>query len=142
MRFDGKFEYVLEVDKDIETDNIDIPSMILQPFVENSIIHGVLPVDRKGLIKLRIFKEHGFLVFEVIDDGFGIDNSMKLKKNKAAGDHESMGMDITTRRIELIRKLTGENLMIIGPFQMNNEHGDCLGTKVIIKINIESQVNY
>lgn len=140
MRFDGKFEYLLEVDKNIELDNIDIPSMILQPFVENSIIHGVLPVERKGLITLKIFKEHGFLVFEVIDDGYGIDNSMNLKKNKAAGDHESMGMDITTRRIELIRKLTGENLMIIGPFQVNNEAGECLGTKVIIKINIESQV--
>jgi len=142
MRFDGKFEYVIEVGDDIETDNIDIPSMILQPFVENSIIHGVLPVDRKGLIRLLIFKEHGFLVFEVIDDGFGIDNSMNIKKTKAPGDHESMGMDITTRRIELIRKLTGENLMIIGPFQVNNERGECLGTKVIIKINIESQVDY
>ena len=139
MRFEGKFEYVLDLDKEIETDNIDIPSMILQPFVENSIIHGVLPMQRKGLIQLRIFKEYGFLVFEVIDDGFGIDNSMNLKKAKNDSDHESMGMDITTRRIELIRKLTGENLMIIGPFQVNNALGECLGTKVIIKINIESQ---
>jgi len=139
MRFDGKFDYSLEVDDNMELDSIDIPSMILQPFVENSIIHGVLPVQRKGKITIKIFKEHGFLVFEVIDDGYGIDNSMNLKKNKASGDHESMGMDITTRRIELIRKLTGENLMIIGPFQVNNEVGQCLGTKVIIKINIESQ---
>jgi len=140
MRFDGKFEYFLEVDKNIELDGLDIPSMILQPFVENSIIHGVLPVQRKGKITIKIFKEHGFLVFEVIDDGYGIDNSMNLKKNKVTGDHESMGMDITTRRIELIRKLTGENLMIIGPFQVNNEAGECLGTKVIIKINVESQI--
>jgi hypothetical protein len=50
-----------------------------------------------------------------------------------------MGMEITSRRIDLIRKLTGENLMIIGPFQTNDDFGNSLGTKVIIKINIENQ---
>lgn len=135
MRFEGKFDYVTDIDDDIETEAIEIPSMILQPFVENSIIHGVLPLERKGLIQLKIYMEFDFLVFEVIDDGIGIDDSLALKKNKKADEtHESMGMEITNRRIDLLRKLTGENLMIIGPFQVNNEEGKSLGTKVIIKI--------
>ncbi|MBK9190239.1 MAG: histidine kinase [Crocinitomicaceae bacterium] len=135
MRFEGKFDYVTDIDDDIETDAIEIPSMILQPFVENSIIHGVLPVERKGLIQLKIYMEFDFLVFEVIDDGIGIDESLALKKNRKTDDnHESMGMEITNRRIDLLRKLTGENLMIIGPFQINNEECKSLGTKVIIKI--------
>ena len=142
MRFEGKFEYILDVSDEIDTENIEIPSMILQPFVENSIIHGVLPLNRKGLIKVLIFKEFDFVVFEVIDDGVGIDTSLARKTSKATDDgHESMGMDITSRRIELIRKLTGENLMIVGPYQLNSAEGESLGTRVIIKINVESQQN-
>lgn len=142
MRFDGKFEYIIDLSDDIDTDGIEIPSMILQPFVENSIIHGVLPLERKGTITLKVYLEFGFLVFEVIDDGVGIDSSLELKKNrKSEPSHDSMGMEITNRRIDLIRKLTGENLMIIGPFQINNSSGQSLGTKVIIKINAENQGN-
>lgn len=139
MRFSGKFDYQIEMGAGIDVENIEIPSMILQPFVENSIIHGVLPVERKGLIIIRIFEEFGELVFEVIDDGIGIDNSLNSKKDASSGDHKSQGMDITSRRIDLIRKLTGEKLMIIGPFQMNDEEGNCLGTKVIIKMSIEAE---
>ena len=140
MRFEGKFEYEIDLDEDIDAESIEIPSMILQPFVENSIIHGVLPINRKGQIKLRIYLEFDSLVFEVTDDGIGIDNSLAQKKARKSDDtHESMGMEITNRRIELLRKLTGENLMIIGPFQVNNESGECLGTKVIIKIHLDNQ---
>jgi hypothetical protein len=139
MRFEGKFEYEIDLDDAIDTESIEIPSMILQPFVENSIIHGVLPVDRKGKILIRIYLEFGFLVLELTDDGMGIDQSLTLKKSSKDSSHDSMGMEITSRRIDLIRKLTGENLMIIGPFQTNDDLGNSLGTKVIIKINIENQ---
>jgi ligand-binding sensor domain-containing protein len=139
MRFEGKFEYKIDLDENIDTESIEIPSMILQPFVENSIIHGVLPVDRKGNIRIHIYLEFGFLVLELTDDGMGIDKSLTLKKTSKDSSHDSMGMEITSRRIDLIRKLTGENLMIIGPFQTNDDKGNSLGTKVIIKINIENQ---
>src|SRR5690606_13942917 len=137
MRFQEKFDYELNVSSSIDTESTEIPSMILQPFVENSIIHGVQPIETKGLIKINIYEEYNEVVFEVTDDGVGIDNSIRNKKSQGAvGDHEYKGMEITNRRIELLRKLTGENLMIIGPFQMNNEQGECLGTKVIIKMGL------
>jgi sensor histidine kinase YesM len=138
MRFQEKFDYVLDVSSSIDTEGIEIPSMILQPFVENAIIHGVLPLERKGLITVRIFNEFGDIVFEVIDNGTGIDNTLKNKKVSVAGDHESKGMEITNRRIELLRKLTGDNLLIVGPFQMNDSEGNCQGTKVIIKMGVPS----
>lgn len=137
MRFQEKFEYEVNVSSALDTEGTDIPSMILQPFVENSIIHGVLPLDRKGHITVNIYEEYDDVVFEVIDDGVGIDNTIKNKKDSMAGDHESKGMEITSRRIELLRKLTGDNLLIIGPFQVNNEEGESLGTKVIIKMGIQ-----
>ena len=72
-----------------------------------------------------------------MDNGIGIDNSITHKEESLSGDHESKGMEITNRRIELLRKLTGENLLIIGPFQLNNQEGEVLGTKVIIKMGLE-----
>lgn len=136
MRFQEKFEYEINVSSELDTESIEIPSMILQPFVENSIIHGVLGLERVGHIEIKIYEELDNVIFEVIDDGLGIDNTLNNKKERPAGDHESKGMEITSRRIELLRKITGENLMIIGPFQINNEQGECLGTKVIIKMGI------
>jgi sensor histidine kinase YesM len=137
MRFQEKFDYELNVSSSIDAEGIEIPSMILQPFVENAIIHGVLPLEVKGHIFINIFEELGDIIFEVIDDGVGIDNTLNNKKASIAGDHESKGMEITNRRIELLRKLTGENLLIIGPFQMNDESGKTLGTKVIIKMGVQ-----
>ena len=134
MRFAEKFEYIIEVSPDLDGESIEIPSMILQPFVENSIIHGILSIENEGLIKIRIFQELGEIVFEVTDNGVGIDVSLQNKKSSGDGDHESKGVEITNRRIEILRKLTGENLMIIGPYQLNNEKGECLGTKVILKL--------
>lgn len=134
MRFAEKFEYEIDVSPDLDIESIEIPSMILQPFVENSIIHGILSIENEGLIKIRIFQELGEVVFEVTDNGVGIDISLQNKKSSGDGDHESKGVEITNRRIEILRKLTGENLMIIGPYQLNNEKGECLGTKVILKL--------
>jgi sensor histidine kinase YesM len=134
MRFSGKFEYMIDLAGDLDTDSIEIPSMILQPFVENSIIHGVLAIDKPGFIKIRIFKQFDEVVFELTDNGIGIETSLRMKKSAPDGDHESKGVEITNRRIDILRKLTGENLRIIGPFQMNDSEGGTLGTKVILKL--------
>jgi ligand-binding sensor domain-containing protein len=133
MRFGEKFDYEINIDDTIDLETVNVPSMILQPFIENSIIHGVLPKSTKGLITLNIKSELDSVVFEVIDDGVGIDDSLGVK-TEFSGDHESKGMMITTNRIELIRKINGGKLLIIGPFQINNKNGDSNGTKVIIKI--------
>lgn len=61
MRFAEKFEYIIEVSPDLDLESIEIPSMILQPFVENSIIHGILSIENEGLIKIKIFQELGRL---------------------------------------------------------------------------------
>jgi sensor histidine kinase YesM len=133
MRFGNKFDFEINLNEDVDTEMTKVPSMILQPFVENSIIHGVLPKEGKGFIKINIKKEYDALIFEVIDNGVGIDESSVLK-SEFAGDHESKGMQITENRIELIRKINGSKLLIIGPFQLNDENGNSKGTKVIIKL--------
>jgi hypothetical protein len=133
MRFGDKFDFEINVDEDVDVEMTKVPSMILQPFVENSIIHGILPNNKKGLIQINIHNQPDSLEFEVIDNGVGIDESSD-NKSDFAGDHESKGMKITENRIELIRKINGGKLMIIGPFQLNDEQGKSKGTKVIIKL--------
>ncbi|MFD1551952.1 ligand-binding sensor domain-containing protein [Putridiphycobacter roseus] len=134
MRFNEKFDYTVIVDDNVDVEMIHVPSMILQPFVENSIIHGVLPKAEKGFIKVHIKSEHDSIIFEVEDDGVGIDSSLQ-EKTSFDGDHKSQGMEITANRIELLRKINGDKLMIIGPFQVN-KNGHSAGTKVIIKLPI------
>jgi LytS/YehU family sensor histidine kinase len=124
-----------------DTDEVYIPAMLLQPFIENAIIHGVLPNENKeGLITVDVRVEQNNLLIQIQDNGVGINNSIKLKENDQ-GDHRSQGMEITTKRIDLIKKISNKGFEIIGPFQMGGIDSEVLGTKVILKIPIESFEN-
>lgn len=129
MRFKDKFEYTIEIDEEIEPDNIYVPCMLLQPFVENSIWHGILPSGKKGKISIKISPEDNERLRIVIeDDGIGIEHSLK-SKNEINNQHNSKGMKITQDRIGLLQKMTSLNLFISGPNEIKN--GEItLGTKV------------
>lgn len=137
MRFKDRFEYNIHIEN-IDTEHVKVPSMLLQPFVENSIIHGILPnEDKKGIISIVIKSIGGQLEICIDDNGVGIDESLK-KKDAFSGDHKSQGMEITSKRIDLIRKLWNQNYELIGPFQMNNSDRSIKGTRVLIKIPYEN----
>ncbi len=137
MRFRDRFEYKIEV-SDIETESIMVPAMLFQPFVENSIIHGILPVeDRKGLISIKIIAKGDYLEVTLEDNGIGIDFSLK-KKGQGEGDHRSQGMEITSKRIELLRKLSNKNFEMEGPFQIEDHNRSISGTRVLLKIPCEN----
>ncbi len=133
MRFNGAFTYeIISTVNDLE--DIRIPAMMVQPFVENSIIHGVLPRnDKNGRIIVEVKDDKGDLIISVLDNGIGIDESFK-KKQKTNGDHTSRGMDITMKRIDLIRKISDQRLFISGPYQLFSKNGESIGTEVQIKI--------
>jgi ligand-binding sensor domain-containing protein/two-component sensor histidine kinase len=137
MRFRDRFEYKIEV-SDIDTENIMVPAMLFQPFVENSIIHGILPVEnRKGLITINIEAKEDHLVVVLEDNGIGIDFSLN-KKRQTEGDHRSQGMEITSKRIELLKKLSHRNFEMEGPFQIEDENHSINGTRVLLKIPCEN----
>lgn len=137
MRFKDKFDYSIETN-DVDLDSITIPSMIIQPFVENSIIHGVLSnEEKKGQISIRIRLEDEVLTIEIEDNGIGIDNSLASKVG-FEGDHKSQGMEITLKRIDLLKKVSNQNLELKGPFQVFNEDGTVKGTLVVLKITLEN----
>lgn len=127
MRFQQKFEYEINVHDSLDQEAIQIPPMILQPFVENSIWHGLLPQESGGKIWVNILPRGGNVVFEIEDNGIGIDESLK---NKTDNSHHSKGMLITSGRIEVLKKVTQQKMTIVGPYQIYNEDGSAKGTRV------------
>lgn len=134
MRFNEKFSYSIDIGKHVEVEMLKVPAMFLQPFVENSIIHGILPLkDRKGMIKIIISDHLDHIRIEIRDNGVGIENSVKSKK-EITGDHESQGMLITKGRIELLQKISARSIEMIGPVQINENDSSINGTLVKFKI--------
>lgn len=132
MRFQDQFGYQIKVAENIETESFKVPSMMLQPFIENSIIHGVLPKEGGGKILIEIKKDDSYLWVYIIDDGVGIENSM-TQKDESVGDHLSKGMMITSGRVALLSKLTAKDVSIIGPKQNDQNSVFNTGTTVIVK---------
>ncbi len=134
MRFQNKINYSINVGANVEIELLKVPAMFLQPFVENSIIHGILPLKkRKGQITINITDHLDHIRIEICDNGVGIEQSVK-KKHPETGDHESQGMLITKGRIDLLQKISARSIEMIGPQQLYNEDGSVKGTLVIFKL--------
>lgn len=98
LRFGDKFTYSIEADETLEADEIFIPPMLSQPFIENALEHGMSGINEGGLIGIRFFVENDTLVMEIKDNGYGIGS-----KNQY-GNHTSLATTITKERIELMNK--------------------------------------
>lgn len=105
-RFNNKFDYTIAIDANLDDENILVPPMILQPFIENSIIHGLSQKEELGLVKISFKEENNMLICSVDDNGVGRKNSAI---NNTNSNGKSMGMAITKSRIEIINKLKNTN---------------------------------
>lgn len=104
LRFQGKFNYMLRVSKDIVTDNIFLPPMILQPYIENAIIHGLAPKKSSGILSLSFKLEKNFLVCIIEDNGTGRKKPEEIKEQAEKSGHHSFAMKANNERIEAINK--------------------------------------
>lgn len=104
-RFKNKFDYVINIDKDINTHEVMIPNMIIQPHVENCIIHGILPKHEHGTLTLTFKKypQNKFLI-TLDDDGIGL---IKAQEHVKSG-HKSIGTSTIKNILEINSKLTGK----------------------------------
>lgn len=133
MRFRDRFDYHIYIDPLVETETLKVPAMFLQPFVENSIIHGILPLEnKKGIIEIRVTNHMDHIRIEIFDNGIGIDNSLK-QKAYTTGDHKSHGMRITLGRIQLLQEISERSVELIGPHQINENDTSVKGTVVTFK---------
>ena len=136
MRLRHKFAYTIDVGKDIDIFETKVPSLILQPFVENSIWHGIQPLDKKGVIKIKISKKGSTLAVDIIDNGIGREKAIKLSKGKSP-DKKSLGTKITRERLELLAKKLNREAMIEYIDLYAKE--ESIGTKVKISLPIISE---
>jgi sensor histidine kinase YesM len=135
MRFDKKFEYQIIIDPEIDQTYDRIPSMLIQPYVENAIIHGLLPKQGNGKIFIELKKLNDTLLCTIKDNGIGREKSMEFKKNRVQ-QHKSMGMSITKERLDILNSSLNSNINaeIIDLF----ENGNSSGTKVQLIIPLEA----
>jgi LytS/YehU family sensor histidine kinase len=133
MRFKDKFEYSVSIAPNVEASSVAIPAMMLQPYVENSIWHGILPMTGPGRVEITVENaEPGRTRINITDNGVGIDRSIN-DKAEAESDHISRGIEITKGRAEILRKLGLSDIRILGPEQTMDREGRT-GTRVVIDL--------
>ncbi len=141
MRFADKFDYTLDVSEGLDLISVPIPAMMLQPYVENSIWHGILPSERHGDVSICVSSpQKGRVQVEIQDNGIGIEESLARKQE---GDHISKGIEITKGRADILRKMNKTDISITGPFQLNApENGARTGTRVTIDLPTSTVPRY
>ena len=133
LRFNHKFNFTIRKSEEIE-DDVAIPPLIIQPFVENAIIHGVIPNNGIGSIILDFSISDDNLICKVIDDGVGINQSKKNKEGSVIA-HKSMALDIIEKRLEMIASTTSKTAR----FEINEqvEQNISVGTTVVLTLPLQ-----
>jgi two-component sensor histidine kinase len=110
MRFTNRFTYTIEIDDQLDIDNWMIPTMMLQPLLENALLHGIMPSTINGQLVITLKEAAKNLVITITDNGIGMANSRVIKQNEP---HKSHGMGLIIKRIDALSHLC------IQPFTIN-----------------------
>ena len=133
-RFEEDFEYQILVDKKIDAENIKIPTMLLQPYVENAVKHGLLHKQGKKLVTIHFQKIDKHIRISVDDNGIGRQKSAELNaiKNK---NHQSFASEATQNRVNLLNQYNQKNISIQF-IDKTNLSQQTIGTTVVFEIPI------
>ena len=132
LRFENSFDYHISYTNDVEADSVLVPPLLLQPFCENAIWHGLMNKEGQGHLTITIMKENEFLNCVITDDGIGRAKAGELNTGSAKKE-KSMGLKITTERLSLFN----QDKEVHSFYEMDDvldESGVVAGTKVSIKI--------
>lgn len=103
MRFNERLSYSIKIDETLDLEHIQIPTMILQPILENAILHGIMPSKISGMIEVELYEENNHVIILIKDNGIGFKNS---EANKTDSSHVSKGLSLIYKRIEALNELT------------------------------------
>jgi|WetSurMetagenome_2_1015567.scaffolds.fasta_scaffold05538_6 tetratricopeptide (TPR) repeat protein len=134
IRFKDKFDFEIKVDDEIDPFLYKVPTMLIQPYVENSISHGLMPSEGKGMVKIALKLENEYISCTIEDNGIGREASHELKRKKE-NNHNSLGTRIVASRLDLVNALYGTSLKTIYT-DLKNINGEPEGTRVEIQIPI------
>lgn len=133
LRFSKKIRYKINLKNEIDPENIYLPSMVLQPFVENAIWHGLMPKkeEENGLITISIEQGQDQLMCLIEDNGVGREKALELQQ-KSVWKTKSLGLKITEERLKLLGKELQKQLIRIT--DLKDAVGHALGTRVEVNI--------
>ncbi len=134
LRFKGKFDWEISVDEEIDTLLYKMPTMLIQPFVENSIGHGLMHKEGKGHISVDLRLKDEVIICTIEDNGIGREKAMEIKRHKEE-NHNSLGTTITESRINLVNSLYGQHMKVIYT-DLKDDQGKATGTKVQITVPV------
>lgn len=144
FRFNNKFDYTIEVENGVATEQIDIPPLILQPFVENAIWHGLMhKEDGRGQISIQVKpceQDDHTICFVIEDNGIGREKA-GIIKTRSATQHKSVGTKITQDRIEMTNKLYETNAKVEIVDLKDAYTAKPIGTRVIVHLPIPSKIS-
>jgi tetratricopeptide (TPR) repeat protein/anti-sigma regulatory factor (Ser/Thr protein kinase) len=134
IRSKNKFEYSINIASDIDTQEFKIPTLLIQPYVENSIWHGLMHRADKGKIIIEMKKKGDVVLCSIEDNGIGREKAMEFRKKKDYG-RQSIGTDIKEKRLNIINSLY-KTQMNVTYIDLKDEHGSAKGTRVEINIPV------
>lgn len=136
LRYGDAFDFTIEINKELQADFTEIPAMLLQPYIENCLRHGIRhKTNGKGLIELRFLQENNLLTCVVKDNGIGRAAAQRLKSAQHI-EYQSKGMALTARRIELLNTQGNAGIKVLVN-DVSDEAGNITGTEVIIQIPLK-----
>ncbi len=131
VRFNNRFSYKIEIDDNVEEDLVKVPPMLIQPFVENSILHGLMHKTEGGLITICLTENgNNTLTCTVTDNGVGRKAAAEIE-SRNEHSHKSVGMQLTRGRLQELNNSTQHSCTIT---DLEDPDGKTLGTQVIIII--------
>lgn len=133
MRFDNRFDFFIHIDTDLLKKDVQIPSMIIQPFVENAVKHGKIgSMETQGVLKIDFLLKDNELVCIIDDNGIGLDASLKMKRGNSSSN-EAHAMDIMNDRMRTISEVNNSKIRYT-IIDKSNTNTDQTGTHAEIYI--------
>lgn len=129
-RFKDKFDYKINIDKELKISEYKIPTMLLQPYVENAVWHGLRYKKAKGNLKVTIQqKNEDSITIEISDNGIGRKKSKELKTHNQQ-KQQSKGMDNIKKRVSILNEMYNDKVAV----SISNLYADNTGTKVVLTL--------
>jgi len=138
LRFGDKFVYSIMVDEGIDQEYVELPPMILQPYIENAIIHGLLHKESNGRVEVRLWLDGNRIVCSIEDDGIGREKSAEIE-SRLGIRKKSRGMLITQARLEFLKHHNEEEDFTVRIVDLKDEAGEGCGTRVEIHFPFENE---
>ncbi|MEO5777528.1 MAG: tetratricopeptide repeat protein [Flavobacterium sp.] len=130
LRFHDKFDFKIQSSESVEF-NMGLPPLLIQPFVENAILHGLVPKEGSGMIVVDFDVQNDQLVCTIWDNGIGITKSAAIKENSMKA-HKSMALEITKKRLEIMEATISKSAQI--EIKELEENNIVTGTRVTLRL--------